>query len=78
MPTDFGLEYQDLPLNTEDGFTLRCYLLMQRTELSHSHAPRIEYADQETDEEVRYSNTSAVAHFTYLTLGSLHPRDRQS
>ncbi|OAX36782.1 alpha/beta-hydrolase [Rhizopogon vinicolor AM-OR11-026] len=51
VPTDFGLEYKDLPLVTEDGVTLRCYLLMQRTEISNSHGPRIEYTDQETDEE---------------------------
>ncbi|OJA13758.1 hypothetical protein AZE42_01551 [Rhizopogon vesiculosus] len=51
VPTDFGLQYKDLPLVTEDGVTLRCYLLMQRTEISNSHGPRIEYTDQETDEE---------------------------
>ncbi|KAG2034759.1 alpha/beta-hydrolase [Suillus americanus] len=51
VPKDFGLEYEDLPLVTEDGFTLRCYLLMQRTEISNSHAARIDYADQQTHEE---------------------------
>ncbi|KAG1767140.1 Alpha/Beta hydrolase protein [Suillus occidentalis] len=51
VPTDFGLEYQDLPLVTEDGITLRCYLLMQRTEISNSHAAHIDYANQQTHEE---------------------------
>ncbi|KAG1864524.1 alpha beta-hydrolase [Suillus tomentosus] len=51
VPTDFGLEYQDLPLVTEDRFTLRCYLLMQRTEISNSHAAHIDYPDQQTHEE---------------------------
>ncbi|KAG2362901.1 alpha beta-hydrolase [Suillus spraguei] len=51
VPTDFGLEYQDLPLVTEDGITLRCYLLMQRTEINNSHAAQIDYADNQTDEE---------------------------
>ncbi|KAG1736683.1 Alpha/Beta hydrolase protein [Suillus paluster] len=51
VPTDFGLEYQDLPLVTEDGLTLRCYLLMQRTEISNSHAPHIDYPEQQTHEE---------------------------
>lgn len=55
MPTDFGLEYQDLPLVTEDGITLRCYLLMQRTEISNSHAAHIDYANQQTHEEVRHT-----------------------
>ena len=65
LPKDFGLEYQDLPLFTEDGVTLRCYLLMQRTEISHSHAPHIEYADQETDEEVGYSIICAGIYLLY-------------
>jgi hypothetical protein len=51
VPTDFGLEYQDLPLVTEDGLTLRCYLLMQRTEISNSHAAHVNYPDQQTHEE---------------------------
>lgn len=78
MPTDFGLEYQDLPLATEDGITLRCYLLMQRTEISHSHAPRIEYADHETDEEVRILCASEAIHPPLIYLASLHPRDLRS
>ncbi|KAG0699526.1 Alpha/Beta hydrolase protein [Suillus ampliporus] len=62
VPTDFGLEYQDLPLVTEDGITLRCYLLMQRTEISNSHAPHIDYPDQQTHEEFA-SNRPTVLMF---------------
>jgi hypothetical protein len=67
VPTDFGLEYQDLPLVTEDGLTLRCYLLMQRTEISNSHAAHVNYPDQQTHEEVRhYPDTYAFIHSLLL------------
>lgn len=80
VPTDFGLEYQDLPLVTEDRFTLRCYLLMQRTEISNSHAAHIDYPDQQTHEEVRRTIPILRIHsFTSICSfdASLHPPDQQ-
>ncbi|KAG2130902.1 Alpha/Beta hydrolase protein [Suillus clintonianus] len=60
VPTDFGLEYQDLPLVTEDGLTLRCYLLTQRTEISNNQAAHIEYADHQTHEEFASTRPTVV------------------
>lgn len=71
VPTDFGLEYQDLPLVTEDGFTLRCYFLMQRTEISNNHAAHIDYANQQTHEEVRHTVPILYIHSLHLFVRSI-------
>ncbi|KAF5340323.1 hypothetical protein D9611_007810 [Ephemerocybe angulata] len=36
-PSDFGIPYQDVELKTPDNVLLRCYLLVQKRELSTSH-----------------------------------------
>ena len=48
-PSDFGLPYQDLALQTPDGITLRCYLLPQTKTLSRTEASTIE--DHTTTED---------------------------
>lgn len=55
VPTDFDLSYQDLSLKTPDGVTLRCYLLVQRKELSNHNANKVHSPEEETNEEVRFS-----------------------
>jgi hypothetical protein len=52
VPTDFGLSYEDLPLRTPDGITLRSYILRQRKELGHHQAGDVETSESQTDEEV--------------------------
>ncbi|KAH7890294.1 Alpha/Beta hydrolase protein [Phlebopus sp. FC_14] len=51
VPTKYGLVYQDLPLRTDDGFTLHCYMLMQRKEISHPHALHVASDENQTNEE---------------------------
>lgn len=56
VPSDYGLPYEDLPLKTPDGITLRCYLLPLKKSLSTSHSDLIKpemVRDFETDDEVR-------------------------
>jgi hypothetical protein len=52
VPTDFGLSYDNLDLNTPDGITLRSYLLRQRKELGHHQDGHVETSESQTDEEV--------------------------
>ena len=52
VPTDFGLNHEDLNLHTPDGITLRSYLLRQRKVLDHHQAGNVEIGDSQTDEEV--------------------------
>lgn len=52
VPTDFGLPYENLELVTPDNVKLRSYLLVQRRELSHPGAGRLDIQEDETDEEV--------------------------
>lgn len=51
VPTDFGLTYDDLELETPDKIRIRAYLLTQRKELPH--AAWLETRDDMTDFEVR-------------------------
>ena len=56
VPSDYGLPYEDLPLMTPDGITLRCYLLSLKKSLATSHPDLIKpemVAGFETDNEVR-------------------------
>lgn len=52
MPTDFGVNYEDLNLHTPDGIVLRSYLLRQRKDLDNHHSGKLNVNDDETDEEV--------------------------
>lgn len=52
VPTDFGVNYEDLNLHTPDGIVLRSYLLRQRKDLGNHHAGKVDFDDDETDEEV--------------------------
>lgn len=53
LPTKYGLVYEDLILRTEDGITLRSYLLMQRKEISHPHALQVDWTEDQSNEDVR-------------------------
>ncbi|PFH49593.1 hypothetical protein AMATHDRAFT_62793 [Amanita thiersii Skay4041] len=61
-PTEFGLPYENLPLVTSDGVTLRCYLLQQKTSLATSHptfvSPDIDRYP--TDEELSASRPTVI------------------
>ncbi|KIL59739.1 hypothetical protein M378DRAFT_168878 [Amanita muscaria Koide BX008] len=63
LPTDFGLPYEDLPLKTPDGVTLRCYLLTQKKSLATSHSDFIkqEMVDSySSDEELAASRPTVI------------------
>ncbi|EIW75926.1 alpha beta-hydrolase [Coniophora puteana RWD-64-598 SS2] len=51
VPTDYGLQYEDLDLVTSDGVTLRSYLLPQKKNLNNSHAVDVPHPINQTDEE---------------------------
>jgi len=54
VPTDFGIPYQPLDLETEDGVVLRCYLLPQRQDLSTTNPEAaVLPTEYENDDEVR-------------------------
>lgn len=54
-PSDFGIPYEDLELKTSDDILLRCYLLLQKRELSSSH-PDAAYLDvgNLSEDQVRF------------------------
>ncbi|TEB29706.1 alpha/beta-hydrolase, partial [Coprinellus micaceus] len=54
-PSDFGIPYEDLELKTPDDILLRCYLLLQKRELSSSH-PDAAYLDvgNLSEDQVRF------------------------
>jgi len=51
IPTDFNLPYQDLELTTPDEVKLKCYLMVQRKDLSHVGGAYVETKAEETDEQ---------------------------
>ncbi|KAH0826357.1 Alpha/Beta hydrolase protein [Lanmaoa asiatica] len=55
-PNKYGLVYEDLTLRTEDGVTLRSYLLTQRKEISHTHALQVDWSEDQSNEDVRHLN----------------------
>jgi hypothetical protein len=73
VPSDYGLPYEDLPLITPDGITLRCYLLPLKKSLSTSHSDLIKpemVADFETDDEVRVKLARATADLKLIGICS--------
>ncbi|EGN94339.1 hypothetical protein SERLA73DRAFT_62688 [Serpula lacrymans var. lacrymans S7.3] len=60
IPTDFGVDYQDLQLHTSDGVTLRSYLLVQRKELSTNHATPVEHTEEQTNEEFASTRPTVI------------------
>ncbi|KIJ15799.1 hypothetical protein PAXINDRAFT_162855 [Paxillus involutus ATCC 200175] len=51
VPSKYGLVYEDLELRTEDGITLRSYFLMQRREISHTHAMHVDWHEGQSNED---------------------------
>lgn len=51
-PTDFGLQYEDIALDTPDHIKVRAYLLVQRKNIPQ--ATPMDVAGDMSDEEVRY------------------------
>ncbi|KAH7908133.1 Alpha/Beta hydrolase protein [Hygrophoropsis aurantiaca] len=51
VPTQYDLPYEDLPLKTPDGETLKCYLLLQRKDLNDARALHIDSPEDQTQEE---------------------------
>ncbi|KAF8629930.1 hypothetical protein AX15_003185 [Amanita polypyramis BW_CC] len=63
VPTDYGLPYEDLPLKTPDGVTLRCYLITLRKSLTSTHPEYIKpgfVAGYETDDELAASRPTVI------------------
>lgn len=54
VPSKYGLVYEDLTLRTEDGITLRSYLLMQRKEITHTHAMQVDWTEDQSNEDVGF------------------------
>ena len=61
-PIDFGLPYQDVELVTPDDVKLRCYLMVQRKDMSNVNGAYVETKAEETDDQVRrvFTLSSAV------------------
>lgn len=68
VPTDFGVNYEDLNLHTPDGIVLRSYLMRQRKDLGSHHAGKVEIDDDETDEEVSATHICVSG---WLTISSV-------
>ncbi|KAG9311220.1 Alpha/Beta hydrolase protein [Chiua virens] len=60
VPTKFGLVYEDLPLRTEDGITLRCYMLMQRKVISHTHALEVDWSEDQSNEDFAATRPTVI------------------
>lgn len=69
IPTKYGLVYEDLALRTEDGITLRSYLLTQRKEISHTHALHVDWTEDQSNEDVRFLNPAFTSSRSSLDLG---------
>ena len=77
VPTDFGVNYEDLNLHTPDGVVLRSYILRQRKDLDNHHSGKLNINDDETDEEVNSTlRVLALARQAH-SLDSSRPPDRQ-
>ncbi|KAJ3532194.1 hypothetical protein NMY22_g7842 [Coprinellus aureogranulatus] len=63
-PSDFGIPYQDLELKTPDNVLLRCYLLLQKRELSSSHpdAAYLDCGDKSEDQFIASRPTVLMFH----------------
>jgi hypothetical protein len=72
VPTDFGLNYEDLNLRTPDGVVLRSYIFRQRKELEHHQAGNIETNGSQTDEDV---GDETYLQLSLLIYYSLRPHD---
>ncbi|KAG6370603.1 hypothetical protein JVT61DRAFT_11222 [Boletus reticuloceps] len=59
-PTKYGMVYEDLALRTEDGITLRSYLLMQRKEISHTHALQVDWTDDQSNEDFAATRPTVI------------------
>ena len=77
-PTDFGLQYEDVALDTPDHIKVRAYLLVQRKNIPQ--ATPMDVAGDMSDEEVRYQLHSRLLkpRNAYLLVSSSRRRDRQS
>ena len=64
IPTKYGLVYEDVLLRTEDGVALRSYLIMQRKEISHPHALHVDWADDQSNEDVRSTLAPHALHLS--------------
>lgn len=71
VPTKYGLVYDDLALRTPDGVELRSYLLMQRKEISHTHAMHVDWDENQSNEDV---SPSDLLYTVSLIWASLRPR----
>ncbi|KAI9567879.1 Alpha/Beta hydrolase protein [Boletus coccyginus] len=60
LPTKYGLVYEDLILRTEDGITLRSYLLMQRKEISHPHALQVDWTEDQSNEDFAATRPTVI------------------
>ncbi|KAF7973606.1 hypothetical protein HWV62_14772 [Athelia sp. TMB] len=60
VPTDFGVNYEDLNLHTPDGVVLRSYILRQRKDLDNHHSGKLNINDDETDEEFSASRPTIL------------------
>ncbi|KAF8586783.1 alpha/beta-hydrolase [Ramaria rubella] len=50
-PSQFGMTYEDLMLDTVDGVKINCYFMQQRKELPGGTQPGLPSSSEETDEE---------------------------
>jgi len=60
VPSKYGLVYEDLTLRTEDGITLRSYLLMQRKEITHTHAMQVDWTEDQSNEDFAATRPTVI------------------
>ena len=79
LPSEVGLPYEDLELQTPDNIKLRCYLLPQKRSLYTTYAeatPLPDEQDYRTEEEVPF--IFAVAPLTFTNHPSSLPAAQPS
>jgi fermentation-respiration switch protein FrsA (DUF1100 family) len=60
VPTKYGLVYEDLALRTEDGVTLRSYLLIQRKEITHAHALQVNWTEDQSNDDFAATRPTVI------------------
>lgn len=53
VPSDFGLVYEEVVLETSDHIRVRAFVMVQKVNIEHATPVHVEGSSQPTDDEVR-------------------------